>query len=88
MLHIEVHVDGDWKPLGAARPLYKHQRGGGRRCYAVQCDDVDVVVTGVVAGRKKRHVLPLVLIKSGGNKWINNFQRKEKYRVTNTPARE
>jgi hypothetical protein len=79
-MRIEVHVDGDWKALGPARPLYKQQRGAGRRCYAVQCDDVNVVITGVVAGRKKRHVLPLVLIKRGG-KWTNNFQRKERYRV-------
>lgn len=78
-MHIQVHVDGDWKPLGPARPLYKHRKGV-RCCYAVQCDDVDVVVTGVVAGRKRRHVLPLVLIKRG-DRWVNSFQRKEKYRV-------
>lgn len=74
---VEVLVEGTWRHLADAAPLYKP---GKATPYGYACPDVEIVVQTRLNGKRRLHRLGLVLILHSG-RLVNRFEKNERYRL-------
>ena len=74
---VEVWVDGCWRYVADAEPLFQPGRSSP---YAYACPDVEIVVQSRLNGRRTVHRLGLVLVLRAG-RLVNMFDTTEKYRL-------
>ena len=74
---VEVCVDGCWRYVADAEPLF---RPGRSSPYGYACPGVEIVVQARLNGRRTLHRLGLVLVLQAG-RLVNMFDKTEKYRL-------
>lgn len=74
---VEVLVDGTWRHLADAAPLFKP---GKETPYGYTCPDVTIVVRTRLNGKRKLHCFGLVLVLRSG-RLVNMFEKRERYRL-------